>query len=158
MSAALFVCLFAAPASAQFTTKDEVAGYEVAHVEETNVCFIAKQFASEAGRPMIYSFYRTNQGQRWHVAGYELVKVLEGPQVSLRVSIDGTETLARVTETRDGDFMLPFERLEEIEAHEALVESGAHMEIQVGNIDTLIVPLGDFRQALSALDACLAAI
>jgi len=70
------------------------------------------------------------------------------------VTIDGEMTLDRVTEARDGDFMLPFQALAEIETHEARTRDGSVMRIAVGG-DHLDVPLADYRAALAALIACL---
>ena len=75
--------------------------------------------------------------------------------VSLNVSIDGTETLVRETETRDGDFMLPFEALEEIRGHEDLAKTGEAMVIAFNGVDSLSVPLEDFREALASVQDCL---
>ena len=146
---------FAAPASAQIVPFAEMAGYRVAHVEGSNICFAATTLRSEAEESMIYSYYQSAAGQRWHVAGYETAGVLTEATVKVGVLVDGVETLSRETETRDGDFMLPFETLAEIEGFEALISEGETMEIRVGDADRLLVPLADYRAALIAIAQCL---
>ncbi|NNE81885.1 MAG: hypothetical protein HKN18_16575 [Silicimonas sp.] len=153
---ALAVVLLANPTSAQIVPYKDIAGYKVARVESQNVCFAAAEFGSDEGHQMLYSYYQTSSGQRWHVAGYASEARLAGDEVAVRVTIDGTVTLERATETRQGDFMLPFEALPEIQAHEALVQTGETMEISVNDgDDTLRVPLSDYRAALGAIAACL---
>lgn len=143
------------PATAQVSPYAEVAGYNIARVESSAVCFAAVQLPSENGDDMLYTYYQAQAGQRWHVAGYVEDGVLTMPAVSVSVSIDGVETLLRDTETRDGDFMLPFEALAEIQGHEKLVETGDAMVIALGDTDSLTVPLGDYRAALGAVQTCL---
>lgn len=149
------IAALTAPAFAQVSPFAEVAGYDIAAIPENGVCFAVVQLQSEAGETMIYSYYQTVAGQRWHVASYANVDLSEDGTVAIRVSIDGAETLARDTETRDGDFMLPFEALPEIQAHETLTETGTAMVIEIGKTDSLTVPLGDFRSALGSTQSCL---
>ena len=144
------------PAVAQVAPFAEVAGYDIAAIPENGVCFGVVELASEAGATMIYSYYQTVAGQRWHVASYADVDLSESDTIAIRVSIDGTETLARDTETRDGDFMLPFEALPEIQAHETLSLTGTSMVIEIGKTDSLTVPLKDFRDAQGSIESCLA--
>ena len=151
--------VLAAPASAQIVLFADIAGYKIARIESQNVCFAATELGSEAGHRMVYSYYQTKTGQRWHVAGYALENQLQGDRVAVRVSIGDTVTLERETEARDGDFMLPFEALPEIEAHEALIRTGDTMVIAIdGDSDALSLPLGDYRAALGAIAACLNAL
>ena len=135
----------------------EVAGYTVASSQELGFCFATTRALSEARETMVYSFYKTNDGRRWHVAGYGLEDRLSDPFVEVRVTIDDSETLgARETQTSDGDFMLPFQTLDEITAHEAAVASGETLTIFIGDRDSLSLPLADYRAALDAIDTCLA--
>jgi len=140
---------------AQVTPFAEVAGYNVAQVENAPVCFAAVQLPSEKGDEMLYTYYQAQAGQRWHVIGYVADIALGNQSVSLNVSIDGTETLVRDAETRDGDFMLPFEVLDEIRSHEELAKTGDTMVIAFDGVDRLAVPLSDFREALAEVQACL---
>ena len=100
---------------------------------------------------------QTRAGQRWHVAGYGSNERLADGEAEVEVTIDGQVTLTRVTEARDGDFMLPFAALEEIEGHEARVRVGNIMRIAI-NGDHLDVPLENYRAALAALTTCLNAL
>ncbi|MDA8586372.1 hypothetical protein N9L47_08900 [Rhodobacteraceae bacterium] len=133
----------------------EIAGYSIAQVENSGVCFAAAKLTSDNGDDMLYTYYQAQAGQRWHVAGYVEAGVLQASNVGVDVSIDGTQTLMRETETRDGDFMLPFEALAEIRDHEKLVKTGETMVIGIGGSDRLRVPLGDYRAALGGVLACL---
>lgn len=150
---ALFL-LWAAPAAAQIVPFTDVAGYNVARVTGQNLCVAATDLRSQSGRGMVYSYYQTMAGQRWHVAGYASNEQLTDGEAAVVVSIDGEVTLDRVTEARDGDFMLPFATLAEIEGHEARVRDGSVMRIAI-NGDHLDVPLAEYRAALAALTACL---
>ena len=145
------------PAFAQVAPFDEVAGYDIAAIPDNGVCFGVVQLQSEAGATMIYSYYQTVAGQRWHVASYANVDLSDSETVAIRVAIDGTETLVRDAETRDGDFMLPFQALDEIQAHEQLTLTGTSMVIGIGDADSLTVPLEDFRAALSVIQSCIEA-
>lgn len=142
------------PAFAQVTPFAEVSGYNIAQVEDSAVCFAAIQLPSENGDEMLYTYYQAQAGQRWHVAGY-VESVFSVESVVVNLSVDGVETLSRETETRDGDFMFPFETLDEIQTHETLVKSGDTMVIKVGDTDSLAVPLWDYRAALAAVQSCL---
>ncbi|MEO9824820.1 MAG: hypothetical protein ABJF50_10440 [Paracoccaceae bacterium] len=150
------LALVTAPATAQIVPVAQVGPYRIMQVEDNNVCFAAIELLSAGQKPMIYSYYQTSQGQRWSVAGFASEMEIEDGNRIITVSIDGTETLSRETETRGGDFLLPFEALAEIEAHEALVETGLTMTIAVGDFDSVDVGLNDLRLALDATDKCLA--
>lgn len=148
--------IMATPSNAQIVPYAEIAGYQIARIESQNVCFAATEISSDAGHLMVYSYYQSKTGQRWHVAGYALENQLSGNRVAMRVTIDGTVTLERETETREGDFMLPFETLPEIEGHEALVKTGETLNITLnGDADALSLPLSDYRAALGAIATCL---
>ena len=67
----------AVPAAAQFTPYTEVAGYTVAQIDASGVCFAATQLTSQANRDMVYTYYQAQAGQRWHVAGYQDASALE---------------------------------------------------------------------------------
>ncbi len=148
----------AAPVAAQFTPYTEVAGYSVVNIQDTVVCFAATQLTSKANKVMVYTYYQSKVGQRWHVAGYEDTTALEPGQVAVTVSIDGTQALARDTEAREGDFMLPFANLEEIEGFEAMIPEGKTFEIELGNGDSLDIPLDNYRAALHAITNCLSTL
>lgn len=158
MVTALLACvLAAAPAAAQVIPHEEIAGYTVASSNELNFCFATTKATSAAGETMVYSFYKTNDGRRWHVAGYENRARLSDPTVTIGVAIDNVETLAaRETPTQDGDFMLPFAALDEITGHEAAVETGETLTISIDQDDSLSLPLIDYRFAVQSIDDCLA--
>lgn len=152
------VLLAAGPARAQIVPFADVAGYKVAKLPTQHLCFAAVELRSAADHPMIYSYFQTLAGQRWHVASYGSSAELSDGAVEVEVSIDGQVTLARTTEARDGDFMLPFEAVAEIEGHEALIPTGETMRISVNGEDHLLVDLQDHRAALGAIQACLNAL
>ena len=155
---ATLVLTNAGPAHAQVVPVGEAAGYQIASVPSQGVCFAALQTVSEAGKPMVYSYYQTGVGQRWHVAGYIFASELPDGDVTVTVQIDETTTLSRATETRDGDFMLPFAALDEIEAHENLVPEGEAMTLTVNDDDRLVIPLDDYRAAYVAIQSCLTSL
>ena len=59
---------------------------------------------------------------------------------------------------RDGDVMLPFAALDEIEAHENLVPEGEAMTLTVNDNDRLVIPLDDYRAAYDAIQSCLTSL
>ena len=152
------MALTAAPVAAQIVPVAEVGPYRIMQVEDNDVCFAAIELLSAGQKPMIYSHYATTQGQRWSVAGFASEMEIEDGMRTITVTIDGTETISRETETRGGDFLLPFEALDEIEAHEAMVETGLTMTIAVGDYDSVDVGLNDLRLALAATADCLAGL
>ncbi len=157
--AALVFALAASPALAQIVSYAETAGYKIARIDSQGVCFAAAELRSDAGAAMIYSYYATTAGQRWHVLSYPSSEQLPDGMVSVVVEVDGETTLSRETEARGGDFMLPFEALAEITGHEEKVTGGDEMAVSVGDgADTLRVPLSDYRAALEVIQACLAAL
>ncbi len=122
------------------------------------VCLASIRSKSTAGQDFIYTYFQTNAGQRWHTIGYVESTALLSGTASLRVSVDGEEALDRATETREGDFMLPFETLDEITAFENMIPEGIYMTVEVAeNNDTIPIELGRYRDALVAIDACLGA-
>lgn len=156
---AVFAALLAVPATAQqIEPFSDASGYSVARVMGQPVCFASLRSESASGQEFIYSYFQTNVGQRWHTIGYvEPTSLLTGT-ATLRVSVDAELALDRATETRDGDFMLPFQALEEITALEAMVPEGVYMTIEVAeNNDTIAIELARYRDALVAIDACLGA-
>ena len=152
------LALAATTATGQIVPVAEVGPYRIMQVEDNEVCFAAIELLSANQKPMIYSYYETTQGQRWNVAGFASEMEIEDGQRTITVTIDGTDTISRETETRGGDFLLPFEALEEIEAHEALVQTGLTMTIAVDDYDTVDIGLNDLRLALSATTDCLAGL
>ncbi|NNE86874.1 MAG: hypothetical protein HKN27_02260 [Silicimonas sp.] len=149
---------FASTAAAQ--TMPEVVGaagdYQVMKAANYELCFATRELTSNAGKLMVYSYYATKPGQRWNVAGYASETELEDGTIEIAVTIDGTETIRRKTETSGSDFLLPFEVLPELEAHEALVKTGETMTIAIGDRDTVDVPLDTHRLALEAMADCMA--
>lgn len=148
----------ATSSAAQIVPVEQAGPYRIMRVESRKVCFAAVELMSEANKPMIYSYYATSLGQRWNVAGYASETEIENDVIGIAVAIDDTETVSRETETQGGDFLLPFEALAEIEAHEALLKTGDVMSISIGGDDTLLVPLDDHRLALEAMSQCLATL
>jgi hypothetical protein len=152
------LALTAAPAAAQIVPVAEVGPYRIMQVDDSAVCFAAVELLSANQKPMIYSYYQTTQGQRWNVAGFASEMEIKDGMRTITVTIDGTETISRETETRGGDFLLPFEALAEIEAHEVLVETGLTMTISIGDYDSVDIGLNDLRLALDATADCLAGL
>lgn len=146
----------ACPAMAQIVPVTDAGPYQIMKEESQEVCFAATELSSNAGKLMVYSYYATTQGQRWNVVGYASEAELDDGTIMITVAVDGTETVSRETQTSGGDFLLPFEVLSEIEAHEALVEAGEVMAITIGDVDAVDVPLDDHRVALEAMANCLA--
>lgn len=152
-------CLIGSPAHAQIVPFAEIAGYTVARVQSQGICFAAVELNSIGGHPMVYTYYQTAAGQRWNVAGYKSGDILPDERAEIEVSVDDEVTLARDTEVRNGDFMLPFEALEEIQAHEAKIRSGQTMNISINEgSDQLVIGLADHRAALGAIQTCLSAL
>lgn len=156
ISAALAVTVM--PAVAQ--TMPEVVGkagdYQIMKAANYELCFATTELTSNAGKLMVYSYYATKPGQRWNVAGYASDAEIADGTITITVAIDGTETISRETETSGSDFLLPFEVLSELEAHEALIKTGENMSITIGDIDTVDVPLNNHRLALEAMAECMA--
>lgn len=147
----------AGAAAAQMVPYADIAGFKIARVEEPRICLAALEKPSEAGRKMIYTYYQTAAGQRWHVAGYDDPAHLTASEVALTVTVDTAFTLERRTEAREGDFMFPFASLEELLAFEASIPDGETLIISTGE-DQLNIDLGDMRAALGAITACLGAL
>lgn len=156
LTLSLALMVGAAPLDAQIVPVTEVGEYQIMKEENQQVCFAATELLSAQKKPMIYTYYASTQGQRWNVAGYASPIELEAGMITITVSVDGTETISRETVTRDGDFLLPFEALEELEAHEAQIKTGQVMLIAIGDVDTVEVPLDAHRVALEAIADCLA--
>ena len=137
----------------------DISGYTVARVQSQGICFAAIEQDSATGHPMVYTYYQTATGQRWNVAGYKSGEVLTDLSAAIEVSIDGDVTLDREAEVRNGDFMLPFEALPEIQVHEAKILSGDEMIISINKgSDQLVIGLDEHRAALGAIQACLSAL
>ena len=145
----------AAPLGAQIIPVTETSDYQIMKEDSQQVCFAATELLSAQKKPMIFTHYASTQGQRWSVAGYASAMELASGMINISVAVDGTETISRETVTRDGDFLLPFETLEELEAHEALISAGTAMSITIGDVDTVDVALDAFRVALEAMANCL---
>ena len=153
------LALSATTANAQIVPHSEVGEYNIAHVISGALCYAVLQQKSVGGEPMIYTYYETKIGQRWHVLGYADPQKITDASVNITIDIDDTETLKRETPTSDGDFMFPFANLDEIQAHEALIETGAVKSIAIAETgDTFEIQLEQHRAALSGLQDCLATI
>ena len=147
-------------AVAQITPFAESNSYEIAKVASKGFCFAAAQMRSESDNPMLYTFYKTVAGQRWHVLGFEKTGIINDGELGLKVGIDGVETLKNSTETRDGDFMLPFRTVDEIRSHEKLLDEGRLMRVDISSpigepIDTVTVQLENYRAALAIMNDCV---
>lgn len=152
-------CFFGFPVHAQIIPFGDIAGYKVARVQSQGVCFAAIELNSATGHPMVYTYYQRATGQRWNVAGYKSGDILTDASAEIEVSVDDDVTLAREAEVRNGDFMLPFEALVEIEAHEARIHTGEQMTISINDgFDHLVIGLEEHRAALGAIQACLNAL
>ncbi len=146
-------------ASAQIVPFEETGEYRIAKVVSGNLCYAALKSQSVAGKPMVYTYYETKIGQRWHVLGYGKDAELEMPMVNITIDIDGETTLARETQTSDSDFMFPFENLEELQAYEALRDTGTLQTVTIAeNGDKFELQLEPYRAALATLQDCLAEI
>lgn len=133
--------------------------YKIARVDGQQVCVMTIETDSVAAKPMIYSFYATPFGQRWHVIGYAAADDLGAETVDVTVSVDDQVTLARSTQAQDGDFMLPFENLSEIEGHEDALAEGDNLTIAIAETqDSLTLGLDIHRFALRRMQDCLDAI
>ncbi len=142
------------PSTAQVVPIESVAGYEIARIVSADVCFAVGDFKSEQGKDMVISYYRAKTGQRWQVAGY--LSALDHPAASdtLSIVIDEASTLTRNVEIRDGDFIVPFETLEELEAFERGVESGTTLTLDLEQ-DSFKIDLEIYRSAIDATIACV---
>ena len=146
--------------SAHAQTMPEVVGkagdYQIMMAANYELCFATTELTSNAGKLMVYSSYATKPGQRWNVAGYASDAEIDDGMINITVTVDGTETISRETQTSGSDFLLPFEVLAELEAHEAQLKTGDLMTIAIGDVDTVDVPLDNHRLAQEAMADCLA--
>ncbi|MDG2257044.1 MAG: hypothetical protein P8L68_00915 [Paracoccaceae bacterium] len=145
------------PLAAQVVPIETASGYEIARIVSADVCFAVGDFKSENGHDMVISYYRARTGQRWQVAGY--LSAEDHPEESDTVSIviDGKKSLTRVVEIREGDFIVPFESLEELEAFERDVENGTMLTFELEQ-DSFNIELESYRSAIGATIACVDAI
>lgn len=150
----LAAVLLTAPAMADVIPFETVAGYKIAHVTSADVCFAVSNLKSEKGLDMAYSYYRKKSGQRWQVAGY--LSALDHPATTdeLTIDFDGDDKLTRTVEFRDGDFMVPFEALAELQAFEADVEAGEILTYELTD-DAFSLPLSNLRAAIDGVIRCL---
>ncbi|MDG2339972.1 MAG: hypothetical protein P8L32_02080, partial [Paracoccaceae bacterium] len=129
-------------------------GYEIARIVSSDVCFAVADFGSQQGHDMVISYYRAKTGQRWQVAGY--LSGFDHPSASdtLSIVIDEISSLTREVEIRDGDFIVPFESLEELEAFEHNVESGTTLTFELEQ-DSFSIDLEAYRAAIDATKTCV---
>ncbi|MFT4715033.1 MAG: hypothetical protein ACI8YI_000987 [Paracoccaceae bacterium] len=141
-------------ASAQVVPIETVAGYEIARVVSADVCFAVTDLKSTQNFDMVFSYYRAKSGHRWQVGGY--LSPLDHPEASdiLTVTFDGDLKIKRAVEFRDGDFILPFEALQELMAYELDVEQGTTLVLGL-NEDSLEINLKNFRAAILATLNCV---
>lgn len=142
---------------AQVVPVETVAGYKIARVESADVCFAVINLKSEKNYDIAFSYYRSKTGQRWQVGGY--LSSLDHPKPADRLSItfDGDIKLTRDVEFRDGDFIVPFEALAELQAFEKDVENGKMLVFGFEQ-DSFKIPLQAYRQAIKSVISCTAAI
>lgn len=158
LTLALLSLVMPNPAQAQVIPFEETDTYDIAKVASRGFCFAATQLKSQNSHAVVYTYYQTVAGQRWHVVSYADASILGDGAQSLRVSIDGDLTLERATEARDGDFMLPFETLDEITAHEKRSAMGASKVIALTDVaDTITLDLEAFRAIIPIMRECLVA-
>lgn len=151
--------LTATVSTAQMLPFGNVGDYRIATVEGQQVCVMTLETLSAANKPMVYSFYATPFGQRWHVVGFADPSDLPSATVGVTVTVDGATTLQRNTQTSDGDFMLPFETLAEIEGHENAIADGETLEIAMAEAsDQVTLQLATHRIALKRMQDCLDAL
>ena len=144
-------------ASAQVVPIETVAGYKIARIESANVCFAVVNIRSRKNYDMAFSYYRSKTGQRWQVGGYLSALDHSDPKDRLTISFDGDQKLSRDVEFRDGDFIVPFEALAELQAFERDVEKGKTLVFGFKQ-DSLEIPLPAYRQAIKSVISCAAAI
>lgn len=144
------------PAVAQVSAHSVVEGYEIASIDEKGVCFAVKFGESAKGTPIVYSYYFTVSGQTWQVAGFPDAGALPSDTATLDIAVDGTSVLARAAPVQNGDFMFPFEKLDEVLAYEAAIEQGETLSVHIAEAnDRIDINLADLRAALAAVGDCL---
>lgn len=157
--AALFTLGMGFPLAAQVVPQGEVAGFKIAKLVENRMCTAAWEGKSRKGHPVLYTYYGTAIGQRWHVAGFATPENLGLDAVTVGLGFDGTEQFARETEVRDGDFMFPFATLEEVETFEAAIPDAETLNVDLAEAgDGIDIPVADFRAALGAIRVCLTSL
>jgi len=141
-------------ASAQVVPIETVAGYEIARVVSADVCFAVTDLKSAQNLDMVFSYYRAKSGHRWQVGGY--LSSLDHPKATdtLTITFDGDLKIKREVEFRDGDFILPFEALQELLAYEQDVEQGTTLVFGL-NKDNFEINLENFRAAILATLNCV---
>ncbi|EBA04567.1 hypothetical protein RB2150_10796 [Rhodobacteraceae bacterium HTCC2150] len=144
-------------ATAQVVPSGSVAGFEIARIVSADVCFAVTNFSSANGKDMVFSYYRAKSEQRWQVGGYLKPEDHTASTDTLAIVFDGEVMLSRDIELTDGDFILPFENVQELLAYEQKVENGTTLTFNLSD-DSFEVDLAKFRDAIDATLSCIAEI
>ena len=146
--------VFSTPAVSQVVPIETVAGYKIARVESSGVCFAVTNLRSTQNEDIAFSYYQAKTGQRWQVGGYLSPLIHPEPDDVLTITFDDDLKLTRPIEFRDGDFMVPFEALAELEAFEHDVENSDTLIFGL-NEDSIELDLRKYRKAITAVIKCV---
>lgn len=152
--AALTFFVFSSPAVSQVVPIETVAGYKIARVESSGVCFAVTNLRSTQNADIAFSYYQAKTGQRWQVGGYLSALIHPEPDDVLTITFDDDLKLTRPIEFRDGDFMVPFEALAELEAFEQDVENSDTLIFGLKE-DSIELDLKKYRKAIAAVIECV---
>jgi hypothetical protein len=152
--ALVFVASFGHSTSAQVVPIETVDGYKIARIVSADICFAVTDLRSAQNYDMVFSYYHAKSGQRWQVGGY--LSSLDHPEATdtLIITIDGDLKLTRDIELSDGDFMVPFESLQELQAFERNIETASTLEFGL-NKDSFEIDLEKYRVAIQATLDCV---
>lgn len=152
--AIFFTSAFWQTSSAQVVPMDDVAGYKIARIISADVCFAVANLRSAQNHDIVFSYYRAKSGQRWQVGGY--LSALDHPATSdtVTIAIDRDPKLTRDVVFKDGDFIVPFESLLELQTYERDIEGGAILTFSLEN-DSFEIELLKFRAAIEATQTCV---
>lgn len=152
---AISICfVFSTPAVSQVVPIKTVAGYKIARIESSGVCFAVTNLRSTQNEDIAFSYYRAKTGQRWQVGGYLSPLIHPKPDDVLTITFDDDLKLTRAIEFRDGDFMVPFEALAELEAFEQDVENSDKLIFGLKE-DSIEIDLKKYRKAIAAVIKCV---
>ena len=152
--ATLTCFVFSTPAVSQVVPIETVAGYKIARVESSEVCFAVTNLRSTQNANIAFSYYHAKTGQRWQVGGYISSLIHPEPDDVLTITFDDDLKLTRPIEFSDGDFMVPFQALAELEAFERDVEN-SDMLIFGLKEDSIEIDLRKYRKAIAAVIKCV---
>ena len=152
--AIVFTSAFLQSSSAQVVPMEDVAGYKIARIVSADVCFAVADLQSAQNHDIVFSYYRAKSGQRWQVGGYLSAQDHPATSDTVTISIDGDLKLTRNVQFKDGDFIVPFESLVELENYERDIEIGAILTFGLEK-DSFDIELVKFRAAIEATQVCV---